>query len=122
MAGMIAYCGLACETCPTYLATRQEDDQERLQMRNDIVRLCREHYGIEYGLSEITDCDGCRSEGGRIFSASATCTIRVCARNRKIENCAWCAAYPCGPLEKFLTREPAARSRLEAMRRMAGSL
>lgn len=115
MPGMMAYCGLACETCPIYLATRQENDQERLRMRSEIVRLCKEHYGIQYGLSEITDCDGCRSESGRIFSASAACPIRNCARNRKVETCAYCAAYPCEQLEKFFTRESAARSRLEAM-------
>jgi len=37
----MAYCGLICQTCPIYLATREENKAEQDRMRADIVRLCR---------------------------------------------------------------------------------
>ena len=49
-----------CQTCPIYLATRQENFEEKTRIRIEIVRLCKELYGTEYQLEDITDCDGCQ--------------------------------------------------------------
>ncbi len=116
MVSLIAYCGLECGTCPIYLATRQPDPKERTRMRWEIIRQCREHYGIEYTLEDITDCDGCSSQTGRLFRSSSTCSLRKCARDREIKSCASCSDYPCQRLAAFLSREPAAKKRLEQMR------
>lgn len=113
---MVAYCGLTCQTCPIYLATRQEDKQEQLLMRAEIVEQCREHYGVTYKLEDITDCDGCKTEGERLFSASKDCLIRKCARTRGLENCASCAEYACEKLAEFFKKDPAAGKRLDAIR------
>jgi hypothetical protein len=64
---MVAYCGLTCQTCPTYLATRQKNKKEQARRRGGIVKQCQEHYGITYKLEGITDCDGCKTEGERLF-------------------------------------------------------
>jgi hypothetical protein len=116
MTEMIAYCGLACQTCPIYLATRQKNKEERARMRTEIVKQCKEHYGINYTLKDIADCDGCRTEGGRLFSASKHCLIRKCAREKKLENCAHCPEYACGKLEACFKTDPTARTRLDAVR------
>jgi hypothetical protein len=42
MTEMVSYCGLTCQTCPIYLATRQEKKEEQARMRAEIVRLCVE--------------------------------------------------------------------------------
>ena len=116
MTEMVAYCGLTCQTCPILLATRQENREEQARMRAEIARLCKEHYGMDYTPEDITDCDGCRTEGGRLFSASTNCAIRKCAREKGLENCAYCPEYACSKLEAFFRTETAARTRLDKIR------
>jgi hypothetical protein len=114
---MMAYCGLVCQTCPIYLATRVENKEEQARMRVDIARLCREQYGMKYEPEDITDCDGCRTEGGRLFSGCKTCLIRKCASQKGLEDCAHCADYVCANLEALFATDPAARTRLDEVRR-----
>jgi hypothetical protein len=114
---MMGYCGLICHTCPIYLATREESREGRQKKRTEIARLCREQYGLQYEPEDITDCDGCRSESGRLFSGCGNCRIRSCARQRELENCACCGEYACAKLEAFFIMEPAAKARLDEIRR-----
>ena len=116
MPDMVAYCGLTCQTCPIHLATRQENKEEQARMRAEIVKGIEEHYGTQYRLEYITDCDGCRTEGGRLFSASKDCAIRQCAREKALASCAYCPEYACAKLEAFFRTETTARTRLDAMR------
>jgi hypothetical protein len=113
---MMAYCGLVCQTCPIYLATREENKEEQARRRVEIARLCKEHYGMNYEPADITDCDGCRMEGGRLFSGSKECAIRKCARQKGLENCAHCTDYVCGKLEAFFAADPPAKARLDQVR------
>ena len=113
MAEIIAYCGLSCDTCPIYLTTREENEEKRDKMRAEIAREIKEHYGIEYRPQDINDCDGCRTEGGRLFSGCKTCLIRSCARDKGLENCACCSEYACEQLLKFFAMEPEAKERLD---------
>jgi len=85
-------------------------------MRAEIVKQCQEHYGTTYKLNDITDCDGCKTEGKRLFSSSRNCLIRKCARKKRLENCASCALYACDKLDAFFKTDPAARKRLDAIR------
>ena len=116
MAEMVAYCGLTCQTCPIYLATRQENKEEQARMRAEIVQLCKEQYGMNYELEDITDCDGCRTEDGRLFSACKNCFIRKCAKQKGLENCAYCTEYACVRLEAFFGTDPTAKVRLDEIR------
>jgi hypothetical protein len=113
---MVAYCGLVCQTCPIYLATREEDKEEQARRRVEIARLCREQYGMNYEPADVTDCDGCRTEEGRLFSACQNCAIRKCARQKGLEDCAHCTDYVCGKLEAFFATDPAAKARLDQVR------
>ena len=67
---VISYCGLICETCPIKLATKEKSKEKQYEMRVEIARQIKKHYGEEYKPEDITDCDGCKTEGGRIFSGS----------------------------------------------------
>ncbi len=113
---MIAYCGLSCETCPIRLATRQEDKEEQVGMRIEILRLLREQYGMNLEFRDITDCDGCQTDEQRLFSQCKNCRIRQCARAKKLRSCAYCPEYSCENLEAFFRTDPSARVRLDAMR------
>lgn len=107
---------VTCQTCPIYLAARQEDKAERARMKAEIVKLCKDHYGIIYKLEDISGCDGCKAEGERLFRASRNCPIRKCAREKELENCAYCTEYACGKLAAFFKTDPAAKARLDAVR------
>lgn len=116
MKEMLAYCGLICHSCPIYLATREENKEKQAGMRAQIAKLCNELYGMMYEPEDINDCDGCRTERGRLFSACQSCEIRKCARQKSLENCAYCTDYSCGKLEIFFAKEPDARNRLDEVR------
>jgi hypothetical protein len=114
---MLGYCGLACQTCPIHLATREENRDKQLRMRMEIVQLCRQQYGMQYELKDITDCDGCKTEGGRLFSACKACVIRKCVEKKGVENCAHCPDYACKDLLAFFETDAGAKARLDEVRR-----
>jgi len=116
MSDDLSYCGLVCNTCPIYLVTREANREEQAGKRAEIARLCREHYGMKYGPEDITDCDGCRTEGGRLFSGCIDCAIRNCARQKTLENCAYCPEYACKKLETFFLKDRDAKTRLDEVR------
>jgi len=112
----MAYCGLTCQTCPIYLATFEENKEEQARMREEIVRLSLEQYGLKFTFEDITDCDGCRAETGRLFSACKDCPIRNCARAKRLENCAYCPDYACANLAQFFHTDPSCKERLDEIR------
>jgi len=116
MSDMVAYCGLVCQTCPIYLATRNDDKEAQAGARAEIARLCNEHYGTTYRPEDITDCEGCRTESGRLFAPCRDCLIRRCARGKGVQTCADCGEYACERLEAFFATEPAAKTRLDQRR------
>lgn len=116
MSEALSYCGLVCTTCPIYLATREINKEEQTKKRTDIARICEEQYRMKFELSDITDCDGCRTEDGRLFSGCNNCVVRECAKQKAIENCAYCSEYICQKLESFFVTDPAARLRLDEVR------
>lgn len=116
MTELIAYCGLNCLTCPIFLATRITNKEEQAKRREEIARLCNELYGTAYRSEDIDDCDGCRTQGGRLFRECKNCGIRPCAMEKRVENCAHCADYVCGELQRFLAFEPSAKKRLDQIR------
>ncbi len=113
---LLAYCGLICTTCPIYLAARVENKEERTRLRKEIVQSSLELYGLKFRLEDITDCDGCWTDTGRLFSACKDCPIRNCARERGLENCAHCVDYACKNLQKFFRTDPACKERLDKIR------
>jgi hypothetical protein len=112
----LSYCGLICNTCPIYLVTRENNREDQTRKRIEIARLCREQYGLEYQPVDITDCDGCRTENGRLFSGCIGCNIRQCAKQKAIESCAFCNEYVCDKLESFFIKDPEAKTRLDQIR------
>ena len=115
-ASLIAYCGLDCSGCPIHRATLEPDVSRRQTMRAEIAGMCTEHYGMNLRPADVSDCDGCRVESGRLFSGCAQCQIRRCAMEKKLSSCAFCLDYPCEALQNHFLVDPAAKARLESMR------
>ena len=114
MEEMIAYCGLVCTECPAYLATQEDDDEERRQ----VAQLWTKEYGHAFAPEDI-NCDGCGAETGRLSGyAETVCEIRSCARGRDVVSCAHCEEYgACEMLAEFLELAPGAKEKLEEIRR-----
>ena len=112
MEKMIAFCGLDCNECPTFLATRENDDQKR----KEVAELWSKQYKAQFK-SEDINCDGCLSGNGRLFSHCKVCEIRACGREKKLVNCAPCGEYPCQKLTAFFQMVPQGKVNLEDIRR-----
>lgn len=114
----MAYCGLLCDSCSIHLATLEQDESRQRAMRKAIAGQIREHYGMDVQPEDITDCDGCRADTGRIYSGCVNCEIKKCARQKHLESCAFCSDFACDRLKDLFTLDPDALSRLEEIRRM----
>jgi hypothetical protein len=115
---MLSYCGLHCDTCPIHLATLEQDKQKKLQMRMNVANLLRDRYGMKFRPDEITDCDGCTLEIGRLFVTCAQCNVRKCAREKQHDSCAYCSDYEgCEKLQVVFADQPQAKMELERVRK-----
>jgi hypothetical protein len=109
---MIAKCGLVCSDCPAYIATKNNDDT----LRDETAKKWSAMFNADIKPSDI-NCDGCQSEGPRLFQHCNECEIRRCAREREVETCADCPDYSCEKLDAFLAQVPEARKVLEELRK-----
>jgi len=114
MADMIAYCGINCAECPAYVAT-VADDQEALAK---LVKEWAADAPPEVAKPENLRCSGCREGSGKYLCFfCAECAIRVCAMERKLASCAYCADLDdCEKVENAWKMSPDAKTRIEALR------
>jgi hypothetical protein len=110
---MVGFCGLACNSCPIHMATLEQDNILQKIMRAEIARQCSDIYGMKMTVEEVTDCDGCRANTGRLFSGCLKCQIRECAHLKNIESCAFCEDFTCEKLTNHFLLDPETRGRLE---------
>jgi len=113
---IIAFCGLLCQNCQIYLATREVNKTIKDKLIFEIINICKEHYRIDYKYEDINDCDGCTSENDKLFFGCAKCKIRKCAIEKGIKNCAYCEEYSCDELLNVFKSDPSAKTRLDLVR------
>jgi len=113
---IVAYCGLTCKSCPIYWATREQDIKKQTAMRIQIAQLCNDHYGLNLNADDITDCDGCRAESGKLYAGCHNCEIRKCARQKEWITCAHCPEYVCEKLQKHFDTDMSGKMWLEVIR------
>jgi hypothetical protein len=112
MSNMIAYCGLVCSNCPTFLATQKDDNSAR--------KKTADLYTVKFGFDlkpEDINCDGCKSESGKLIGYCQSCNIRRCCREKGLENCALCDDQPCENLIEFHNFSSDAKASFEALKR-----
>ncbi len=103
---IVAYCGLVCSSCPILLATDKGSEE-----KTRVAELVKRQYGRECTAEDV-NCDGCLTDGPRIWKLCSTCPIRKCAKPRNIKNCAYCTEYPCETLTTFFKESPEAKETL----------
>ena len=108
----LAFCGLDCHQCPTYLATQADDDEARKKT----AAFYNKAFGFDVSHQDI-NCDGCKASGGRLFEYCSKCSIKKCAQARSFSNCSECDEAPCADLSKFHEFSPVAKSAFEALRK-----
>lgn len=92
MKRLIGICGLDCEKCDAYIATKNNDHS----LREKTAKLWSElnHASI---LPEHINCEGCRMNGAKTVFCSSLCEIRKCAVTKKMETCGSCPEKDCCP-------------------------
>ncbi len=108
---MIASCGLDCSKCEGYQATQADSDT----LRAEVAQKWSALYQKEIKPDQI-NCDGCRTEGRKLFYCEHVCEIRKCCISKGVENCAACAEFMCDTISGFFKMAPQARENLEKLR------
>lgn len=109
---MIAYCGLDCSKCISFIAT-QSGSQEKIEE-------CAKKWSVQYKKElkpEHVICDGCKASGRKSYYCGNLCEINKCAINKKVDTCAECRSYPCPKLSPVLDNAPEAKANLEQIRK-----
>jgi len=89
-----SYCGVNCEKCKAYIATKTNNDILRTEVANEWGLL----YNREFKNEDIV-CEGCKSE--TLFMLCAKCDIPVCNKKHGITNCFDCEHFPCERIQQF---------------------
>lgn len=110
---VVGACGIVCSTCPAYIATQTNDDSLRAKTAQEWSEMFKADIK-----AENINCDGCPSNGPRLFAHCLECGIRKCAREKKLANCAACPEYACSQLQEFFAMVPQARETLEELRKL----
>ena len=108
MKEMIAYCGLDCEKCDAYIATKNNDDKLRAKtaklwskLNNTTIR------------PEQINCEGCRADGAKTVFCDNLCSIRKCAIDSEVTTCGDCPSMEeCQLLAKITADNPDAYKNL----------
>ncbi|MBN1535554.1 MAG: DUF3795 domain-containing protein [Anaerolineales bacterium] len=83
---MIAYCGIHCDECPSYMGTITGDETLLIKMN--------EEYGNEKTDAIDFVCLGCKYFDVKLIATDcAECPIRLCAMAKGKDFCATCVEY-----------------------------
>ncbi|HOV13908.1 MAG TPA: DUF3795 domain-containing protein [Spirochaetota bacterium] len=98
---LIAICGLNCEECEAFIATKNNDDNMRKKLATEWSKL----YQHDFKFSDI-NCVGCKIEGQHI-GYCGMCEVRKCGLSKNAKSCGLCSNYPdCDTLNGFLKMAP----------------
>ena len=99
----ICYCGLYCENCVVMAkitpAAKALYDEMRIAGFEDVINYIPGGDGFWpflKGMAENGLCVSCKDGGG-----DPDCAIRLCAKEKEVELCAFCDEYPCGKIDAF---------------------
>lgn len=109
MKNRIAYCGLDCEACDAYRATR--DDDQALREKTAKLWAALNNAPI---LPEHINCEGCRADGAKTVYCESLCPVRACALQKGVDTCGACPDLEtCPAVQAVLANNPDARKNLK---------
>ena len=89
MKSPISPCGICCEKCDAFIATRDNNEALFDKLAADYQK----NMGTTITKDEL-HCVGCTQTGQHI-SFCAECEIRSCASSKGYQTCAQCIDFPC---------------------------
>ncbi len=114
----IAYCGLDCTQCPTFIATKTSDRALQEKTAREWSVQFAQYTGRNDLKAEEMVCDGCIAADDRVFLGCRVCSMRNCAREHKFTTCAECERFEsCEQLNGFFTQAQDAKERLIKLRK-----
>ena len=106
---MTAFCGLDCERCDAYIATKNNDDA----LREKTAKYWSELNGVTITPDQI-NCGGCRANGVKTVYCERLCPIRQCALKKGVETCGDCIDMDnCVKLAQITSNNAEARENLK---------
>lgn len=108
---MIAYCGIDCSKCPSYIATQSGSSEELAKVAEKLAKRYSAEVKPEYVI-----CDGCKADKRHSYFCTNSCKMRTCCIKKKYESCIECIEFPCIELQFELDHTPEAKSNLEKLR------
>lgn len=105
---LIACCGLDCEKCDAFIATKNNDHE----LRRKTAALWSEMNNAPI-TPEMINCEGCRTNGVKTPFCESICEIRKCALGKGVETCGKCSEKTdCQTLDSILSNSPEAAENL----------
>jgi len=89
-------CGCDCFNCPTY-----RENIKTSQERRNCSAGWEKYLNIKLSPEKLRPCDGCSIPEKERKTFYLNCAVRKCAMVNEIENCAFCAGFPCDELLKI---------------------
>lgn len=111
---MASYCGINCEECEAFVATKKND--------NRLKEKVADHWSRIYGTTirdEDIHCQGCKSIGKKGKYCEMMCKVKPCCIKKGFETCAQCESFVCSELQEIFTYSLDAKKRLECLRSQA---
>ncbi|MDT8717537.1 DUF3795 domain-containing protein [Clostridium sp. 19966] len=105
----ISYCGMLCQECPIYVATKNND----VQAKEKLAIQCSTK-DIVFTTEDMT-CQGCFWEKNDSTKMCGACEIRNCAKDKSVDNCGLCKEYPCDIVERRIAKGSPNRIRLDGI-------
>lgn len=108
---IVSYCGLICNNCPVFIATENNDLEQK-------IKLSQEYSSPNYKVSpEEINCAGCHAGSKIVFKFCNECEIRICGIKKGKDNCGYCNEYPCSKLDISFKSSPQNKEMLDQIRK-----
>ena len=108
---MIAYCGIDCSKCNSYLATQSGHDADLERVATQLAKRYRAEVKPAYVI-----CDGCRTGERHSYFCANTCNMRKCCIEKEFHSCIECSEFPCSALQSELDHNPEAKENLKRLK------
>ena len=106
---MIAFCGLDCEKCNAFIATKNNDQT----LREKTAKLWAKLNNAPI-LPEHINCEGCRMNGKKTIYCDSLCPIRQCALKKGVTTCGYCSMLKtCEKVGAIIANNPDALNNLK---------
>ena len=109
---MIAFCGIDCSKCDSYIATLSGKYAELERVAQKLARVYRAEVKPEYVI-----CDGCRTGERHSYFCRNSCKMRRCCIENGYYSCIECADFACEELAFELANTPEAKENLNKLKR-----